>query len=670
VASPELDAAGRRPMTVEDQFRLAEPGTPLISPDGQWVLYTVERSSLADNARRTSMWLAPATGAAPPREFLREGDSSPMWAPGSRSVYFLRSVGEGDARGRELFEQGVSEAAAVQRSRIGPGPGGSWQISRDGRSFLVLRSEAKATGPAADSDVVFVDEGSNGQTRDYWRNLWRYDLGTQALTRLTQREWWINSADLAPDARSAVVAARPDNGRNTRARTELFLVDFGSGAVRQLTTNGAPEGSPQFSPDGRHVLFSAVRLDRWELGNGDLWQLDLASGATRNLTPGHSGRFGAAVFSPDGRRLLVQSGYGTTRFPVEIDVASGRVRPLMQTDGIVRVGSWSADRRTFAYVYTDFTTPPDVYVARAGNTADRQHRVSDLNPWVREEIALGSVQRVQWPSFDGKSIEGLLHLPPQAEEAGQGPRPLIVHVACGPGCAWLNQFSPKAHVYAGLGYAQLSPNVRGASNYDDPHMRGNLHDVGGGDRLDIMSGVDAMIARGIADPDRLGIDGWSYGAILAGYTITQTPRFKAASLGAMVSDWVAEFGASAYYDLELWFLGGTPWTNGAHWRDRSSLTHADKVKTPTLLHHGDEDDTCSPVQSMNFFTALRRHGTVARLLRYPGEPHDFQQPVHLRLRDAEDVAWMQRFVRGVKEPGAHDTPPPVPVAPAVTEPRP
>ena len=154
-----------------------------------------------------------------------------------------------------------------------------------------------------------------------------------------------------------------------------------------------------------------------------------------------------------------------------------------------------------------------------------------------------------------------------------------------------------------------------------------------------------MIARKIGDPDRLAISGWSYGGVLAGYTLTTTTRFKAASLGAMVSDWPSEYGAGASYDMELWYLGGNPWTNREHWRERSSLTHADRVRTPTLLHHGDEDETDAPFHSLNYFAALRKFGTPARLIRYPGEPHDFQQPRNLQLRDTQDVAWMQRYVR-------------------------
>jgi dipeptidyl aminopeptidase/acylaminoacyl peptidase len=658
-ASLMAEPAGKRPMKVDDQFRLIEPGPPVVSPDGRWVIYTVERASLTENARHSSFWIAPTDGTRPPREFLRDGDSSPMWAPNSRSIFFLRMAGSGEEQSRELFEQGLDESAAVQHSHVGPGPGGTWQLSHDGKFFLIIRQEAKPSGPGADSGVVFVDEGSNGQVRDYWLNLWRYDLAAEKLTRITQRDWWINSADLSPDGQTAIVAGRPDNGRNSGWKAELFLVDVSTGSVRQLTHNKVPESNPQWSPDGKYALFSAVRLDRWGLGNGNLWRVDVANGGTRNLTPNHKGRFvQPIVFSTDGNSLFLSSGYGTTRFPAQIDIASGRITPLVKTEGNVRVGSWSEDRRTYAYIYQNFVTPPDVYIGRIDVSSDIQHRVTDLNPWVQEEILLGSVQRVQWKSFDGTSIEGLLYLPPEHTIA-QKQLPMIVHVACGPGCAWLNSFSLKNHVYAGLGYAQLCPNVRGSSNYDDKLMRANMFDIGGGDRRDLMSGVDAMVAQKIAAPNQLAIDGWSYGAILAGYTITKTNRFKAASLGAMVSDWVSEYGAGAGYDMERWFLGGNPWTKPEHWRERSSLTHADRVRTPTLLHHGDDDDTDSPFHSMNYFVALRKSGTVARFIRYPGESHDLHQPQHLRIRDTQDIAWMQWFVRHIADPDNADNPPPI-----------
>lgn len=662
LATPAVAPAAPRPMTIDDQFRLVDFGEPLLSPDGRWVLYTTTRSSLAENARHTTTWLASVEGTAPARPLLREGDGSPMWAPDSRSIFFVRSG--------QLFEQRLDQAEAVQHSRLEGEEPWSWQLASDGTFLLAIAADPSPGAPGTESDAVFVEEGSNGRTRVSWDDVYRYDLRTETLTRLTHRPWSIEAADLSPDGRSAVVAARPDNGRNTRWKAELFSVDLATGAVRQLTRNTAPESTPRWSPDGTWIVFNAVSLERWELGNGDFWRLHVATGETRLLTPDRVGRFaGTPVFSPDGRAIHSQSGYGTARFPVRVDVATGAVTPLVATEGAVRVGSWSADRQRFAYVYSDASTPPEVYVGTTGVARDRQQRLTDLNSWLGEEIALGPVERVAWTSSDGLRIEGLLQLPPAGQE---GPLPLLVHAPCGPGCGWVSSFSAKHQVYAGLGWAQLLPNVRGSSNYDDTFMRANRFDIQMGDREDLLAGVDAMVARGIADPEKLAIDGWSYGAILAGYAITRTDRFKAASLGAIVSDWVADYGSVVYYQTERWFIGGNPWSHPERWRERSAIHFVDRVTTPALLHHGDEDTSCAPFQSMNYFIALRRFGKTARLVRYPGEEHDLQQPVHVRLRDQQDVAWMQWFARGIGEPEipdgpatlapALDAPPPPPVA--------
>lgn len=634
---------GLRPMTIDDQFRLQEPSQSTLSPNGRWVFYTVRAPSLKENAVHERIWLAPTDGSVQPRAFLQEGDNNAMWSPNSESVYFLRTVTASDGRRRsQLFRQGVNDADARQLSHLPAGNAGSWQMCSAGSVFLIVRAEDTPDAPGVSSDVTIVNEGSNGQSRATWDNLWLYNSATDTLRRITNRKWAIVDASLSGDCNRAVVAARPDHDRNGRWKSELFVVELPSGAARQITHNRVPEASPQWSPDNRNVLFSAVSLRSWQNGNGDLWLLDSETGRVRDLTPNHRGRFGPAVFSADGKTIYAASGYGTTRFPVAIDVqAGGHIRALIRTSGNVRPESWSANRTAYSYVYQDSITPPDVYVGWISSTGDRQQRISDLNPWVRNEIALSAATTTEWQSRDGLRIEGLLYRPLSAPQRGSA---AIVNVPCGPGCAWLNSFSIMNQVWAGLGYVQLFANVRGASNYDDRYMRANTFDIGGGDSDDIITGAQMLVERHLADPHRIALKGWSYGAVLGGMTISRTRVFSAASLGAMVSNWPAEFG-NASYDVERWYIGGNPWSNAAKWQDRSSFARADRIHTPTLLHHGDDDTTDWPIQSMDFYAALRHFGTPVRLVRYPNEGHDFTQPQHLRLRDTLDVEWFARWLQ-------------------------
>ena len=296
-----------------------------------------------------------------------------------------------------------------------------------------------------------------------------------------------------------------------------------------------------------------------------------------------------------------------------------------------------------AYTYQDFTTPPDVYSSMTGRLDPV--RLTNANPWVTD-VALAQLEVVQWKSRDGLEIEGLMVVPHDYQPDQK--RPLLLHIHGGPAGVFTNTFQTRAHVYAGLGYVQLMPNVRGSSGYTDELLRGNMADIGGGDYWDVMTGVDWAVEHGYTHEDSLALRGWSYGGILGGWTITQTNRFKAASIGAMVSDWTSEYGPGFNFDVRLWYIGGTPWENPEAWREKSALNHVANVTTPTILFHGVNDRTDTEQQSMMFFAALKDRGVETRYLQFPREPHGFREPRHQRTRDIEEIVWIQKYLRGIE----------------------
>ena len=350
------------------------------------------------------------------------------------------------------------------------------------------------------------------------------------------------------------------------------------------------------------------------------------------------GNIGTSAFTPDGRTMFFSGQHGTNRNLYRLDVGSGAVTQVTDVVGSLSPSSFSRDGTRMAYVRQDLDTPPDLYASPTA--ALDETRLTDLNPDVTTELVLADGETVRWRSADGTEIEGILMLP--ADHDGE-PLPLLVHIHGGPAGSFSNTFASRYQVWAGLGYAQLMPNVRGSSGYTDELLRGNMRDIGGGDYQDVMTGVDHLVAEGIADPDRLAVRGWSYGGILGGWTITQTDRFKAASLGAMVSDWTSEYGPGFNYDVRRWYIGGTPWEDADRFRERSALTHVANVTTPTLLLHGMNDVTDTEPQSMMFFQALLDQGKAARYIRFPREPHGFREPRHQRIRDVEEIRWIQKY---------------------------
>ena len=367
-------------------------------------------------------------------------------------------------------------------------------------------------------------------------------------------------------------------------------------------------------------------------------------GVGRRIVSGaFDGNIGNFVWAPDASAILFSGLHGTNNNLYRIYLGSDSIEQITSSVGSLAPSSFSRDRVKMAYVFQDFDTPADIWVGPTDGTGAVQ--LTDVNPTIIDELVLGQGEVIRWESRDGTEIEGILMLPAEYQS---GMLPLLLHIHGGPAGVFRNSFSASNHVWAGLGYAQLFPNVRGSSGYDDDLLRGNLRDIGSGDYEDLMTGVDELISRGIADPDKLGLRGWSYGGILGGWTITQTDRFKGASVGAMVSDWTSEYGPGFNHDVRLWYIGGTPWDNTDEWRERSALTHVANVTTPTLVLHGINDRTDTEPQSMMFFQALKDQGKITRYIRFPREPHGFQEPRHQRTRDVEEIRWIQKYVRNIE----------------------
>ena len=636
-------AAGqeRRSMTTDDALNMVRVGGGLISPDGTWVLFSKSELDWAENERNTTWWKALSDGSEDPWPFIGEdGGSAFQFSPDGTWLSFTRTVDEK----RQLFLMRTSGGEAVRLSDHETSVG-SYQWVEDGTHIVFVaahkRGDEEEKEREAGGDAIFVDEGPNGQNAGQWNDLWIIEIDTKRETRLTESENRIGSFAVAPDRTSIVFTARTENRRNQGNLSEIHLLDIESGEIRALTDNRSPEGRLTWAPDSRRIAYEAPSDGEWELRLDKIWVMDIESGHKRIVSGSFDGNIRQFVWSVDGSALLFSGLQGTNNNLYSLNLANGQVEQLTEQVGSLAPSSFSADRSMMVYVAQDWNTPPDVW---AGPTnGDNGTKLTDENQWVSTDLSLGQSRLMKWESQDGREIEGILTVPEGASED----LPLLLHIHGGPAGVFTNTFNARAHVWAGLGYAQLSPNVRGSSGYTDELLRGNMNDIGGGDYWDLMTGVDAVIDQRIADEDQLGLRGWSYGGILGGWTITQTERFKGASVGAMVSDWTSEYGPGFNHDVSLWYIGGTPWENPEEWRYRSALTHVANITTPTLILHGMNDRTDTEPQSMMFFQALRDQDKTTRYIRFPREPHGFREPRHQRTRDVEEIRWIQKYVRGI-----------------------
>ncbi|MGH7483018.1 MAG: S9 family peptidase [Longimicrobiales bacterium] len=639
--------------TVDHAIDIVRQDDPQLSPDGSQVLFTRSELDWEENERPSRLWIVDVAGGDARPFTSQDDDGSARWSPDGRWIAFLRSTGEDDDERRQIFLIRTDGGEARQLTHHPTSvssfewlPGSRRIVFEAPDSLTEEEREAREDG----ADAIFVNEGPNGQGRGRYSNLWwtTLDMDSAAAEPLTQGERLIGDYAVSPDGERVAFAFRTENQRNDAWRSELAVLELESREQRVLTDNDAPESRLAWSPDGLAVTFIAPDLESWELDQGNLYALDVATGDVRMLYGEAGPEIRSYEWTPDGRALHVVALVRTTADLYRLDPATGELMALTDAAGVVSEVSFSNDHASVAFMLETPTSPPELYVATLPGAEPR--RLTSAHDPIRA-LALVEPELVRWRSDDGTEIEGLLYRPD-----GGGSGAFVLEIHGGPAGVFTRSFDDDAQILAAHGWTVLQPNVRGSTGYGDALLRGNMNDIGGGDFRDVMTGVDAMIERGLAHPDSMAVKGWSYGGILGGWTITQTDRFAAASLGAMVSDWPSEFGVGFNYDVARWYLGGDPWTNRELWLQRSAYSHVDQVETPTILFHGERDETDTMGQSMNFHVALRHFGVPTRFILFPREGHGIREPRHHRTRLIEELRWFERWVRGNEDWQAPERP--------------
>jgi dipeptidyl aminopeptidase/acylaminoacyl peptidase len=647
------NAQTKRSFTVDDELNMVRIGSALMSPDGRQVFYSKTELDWAKNKSKTTHYMVSANGGKPQQYIGDAGGGSFQFSPDGKYLSFTRKA----EKYSQLYLLPTSGGEAVRVTNHQGGVG-SYQWSKDGRKIFFSAEETLSDKEQKEYDLgadpIFIDEGPNGKNKSSWNNLWEFDIATKKERRITNEELLFGDFDVSPNGKRIVFSARRENRVNHPYRAELFIADVKTGKVTRLTDNDAPEDGPKWAPDGKTFLYRAPSDVDYYLTSGHFWAMNPDTKDIRK----YEHKIGTIEFGwiwmPDGKSILFNELRRTNSNLYRMDIKTGKVTAITDIKGNLRAIAFSKDRKKMVYSFTDFTTPRDIYVSPVGSL--KPIRLTNANPWIKEEILLAKGDVIRWKSKGEMEIEGVFYLPGDYQEGTRIPLMLFIHG--GPPGHFENGFRGHFHMYTGLGYAVLAPNVRGSDSYGDKILRGLIGEVGDGEFIDQMSGVDHVIELGYVDPDQLGIRGGSWGGVSSGYTITQTDRFKAASVICGVCNWAAEVGPGFSFDVGLWYIGGKPWTNREEWVKRSSITHVTNVtKTAVLFIHGAEDQTSSVGQSLMYSSALMDIGKVpVRYIKFPREGHGFNEPRHRRIFSVEEIKWMQKYVRGIEwEPWKRDS---------------
>jgi dipeptidyl aminopeptidase/acylaminoacyl peptidase len=633
-----------RSMTIDDSLNMVRLDDVQMSPDGKLVFFSKSELDWGHNKRITKYFMIPANGGEA-RPYIGEaGGSEFQFSPDGKYLSFKRSA----ENTQQIFVMSLKGGEAVQLTHHANGVDSyKWAPDANRIFFTVeepMDKEEKKEYDLGD-DAIFIFEGPNGREEKSWKNLWVFDLSSREETKITDEELIIKEFDISPDGKHVAFVATEQEDDNYFFLAELYWLDVNDKKLVRLTNNNAPEGRILWAPDGKTFVYHAPSDKDNDLTHGYLWIMNPETGERRRLEKPNEGEISVLAWTPDAESLFFNETRRTNLNLYRINIKTGKNINITDVEGSLRALAFSKDRTKMVYSYSDFVTPPDLYVSTLNEI--EPVRLTEANPWIKKEILLAKCEVVRWKSKDGMEIEGVLNVPGDAKADNK--LPLIVTIHGGPPGHFANNFSNEFQLYTGLGYAAFGPNIRGSDSYGDALLCALQGDVGGGEFDDVMSGVDYLIERGIVDSKRLGVRGWSWGGILGSWVITQTDRFKAAALGAMVGSWTAESGPGLFWDLRYHYIGGAHWINPEEWRRVSSLSYVKNVTTPTLLIHGEKDMVSTPNQALMFFYALKEIGKApVRYIKFPREPHGFREPRHQRRRYIEEIRWMQKYIRDIE----------------------
>jgi dipeptidyl aminopeptidase/acylaminoacyl peptidase len=570
-----------------------------------------------------------------------------------------------------LLDRRGGEAQIVTDYKTGTGVTAiAW--SPDSSKLALVVSDQDPNDTEADKDekdkkpkphvitrLQFMRDGE-GYLTDVKRHIHVFDIATKKEFEVAHDRWDDGAPVWSPDGAAIAFSANRTDNPDANDNADIFIVDARAGAKpRALTTSPGSDGSPAFSPDGRSIVFvqGGDSKDIWYATN-NIALVSVSGGAPKTLTAGLDRNVSRPQFSPDGSSVLFLLEEGGNVHLAIVPASGGAIARIVNGERAITAFD-VAKSGDLVYLDSQSQQPGEIFfvarpfqgfVARpfqgrgergAESAAPQPLRVTHVNDEFLSKIALGTVERYKAKSADGTMIDAYLTRPPNAPA---GRLPTILRIHGGPVSQYSTGFNLEWQMLAAKGFAVVAANPRGSSGYGRDFSRAIWADWGNKDYDDVMAAVDTAIAMGVADPDRLGVGGWSYGGILTDHVIAKTTRFKAAISGASEFNYLANYGNDHYqrqWEAEL----GLPWQHPDAWMRISPFFQLDKIVTPTLVLGADQDMNVPIIGGQQLYQGLKRLGRDTELIVYPGENHGIRRPSFQKDRFERYIAWYEKYLK-------------------------
>ena len=636
-----LSAQQKRAMTFTDLLEVPALSSPQLSPDGKEVVFVLAESDWKADRQVPHIWRVRVDGSGLTQMTNGEtGERSPIWSPDGSQIAFLARRGEAKYQQIFLIQNSGGEARQLSHHKSSVS---SIQWSPDGRFIYFLAADPKTKEEKEREklkDDVFAFDENYKQ-----RHLWRIAVADAKEEKITDGNFSVLRYRLSPDGRMIAFHRAPTPLYDDSDEGEVWVMNADGTGARRLTHNQVPEYNAALSPDNRSVLFLSDCNGKFEYYyNDNIFVVPVAGGTPRILTEKLPYEVRSAAWSADGSAIFFLANTGVRMELFRLELKSGKWTQLTQGDHTVMSWSYFPRRRTHLFRLNVPTNPGDIWTLRG----KKLHRITHIYDYLTQEFLLPRQEAVQWKGKDGVTVEGILVYPLDYQPGKR--YPLVVHTHGGPASSskfGFPSWSRYDQVLAAKGYAVLLPNYRGSTGYGDDFLRDMVGHYFHQSHLDVMAGVDYLIKRGIADPERLAKRGWSAGGHMTNKIITFTDRFKAASSGAGAVDWISMYAQSDVRIYRTPWFGGTPWQKNApidvYW-ENSPLKYIWKVKTPTIIFVGEKDVRVPPPQSIELYRALKSNGVPTHLYIAPREPHGWRELRHRLFKMNKELAWFEKYV--------------------------
>jgi dipeptidyl aminopeptidase/acylaminoacyl peptidase len=625
--------------TVDQILSLKRAGSPAISPDGRWIAYTIRETNWEDNSYDTQIWLADARGGAG-RQLTRSKKSSqsPEWSPDSSRLAFISD--RTDTRQVYLINPAGGEATAVTMTEDGVD---AFEWSPDGTRIAFTAREPK-------SPELKDREKKYGEFQivehDYrLSHLSIVDVGTRSVKSLTHGTFTVGSFAWSPDGTRIAFDHKPNPSPSSSAAEDISIVDVADGTVAPLVTQNGPDANPTWSPDGSQIAFNSA------MANPDFYYTNsvIAVVAARG---GEPSAFTAAfdedpsIVAWNRRGIFFAASERSYAHLYRLDPGTKSIATVAEADSPQTVNtafSMSADGQTSALLRADAKSLPEVFVGT--------RRITDLTSQIGGWTT-STLEVINWKSQDGAPIEGVLHKPIDFDPGRKYPLLIVIHG--GPtGVSRAVPFTSAIYpidVWVPRGVLVLEPNYRGSAGYGEKFRSLNVRNLGVGDAWDVISGIDALVARGIVDPARVGTMGWSQGGYISAFLATHdAARFKAISVGAGISDWMTYYVNTDIHPFTRQYLKSTPWDDPQIYAKTSPITYIKQAKTPTLIQHGGADQRVPLPNAYELYQGLQDNQVPTKLIVYQGFGgigHGPTKPKSHRATMEHNLEWFDQYMFG------------------------